>query len=312
MKYLHYKTPLVESRPLSKILGSSVYLKLEALQPTGSFKIRGIGRACQIARSEGAQELVASSGGNAGHAVAFSGRHLNLPVTVIVPDTTPLSMQEKLRDEGATVIQEGASWDDSHEAALELARKKDATYIHPFDHPHIWTGHASLVEEIKQSNLCPDLIVLAVGGGGLLCGVLEGLYMVGWQDIPICAVETEGAASFARSVDSGKLVTLERITSLATCLGARRIASKAFDWIKSHPITSLTVSDEAAVRAVLRFSDDHRILVEPACGAALAPIYEKVKLFSNFKKVLIVVCGGSGVTQQLIKKWISQLDLSIS
>ena len=312
MKCLHHKTPLIESLPLSKILDSRVYLKLEALQPTGSFKIRGIGRACQIAISNGAQALVASSGGNAGHAVAFSGRQLDLPVTVVVPDTTPLLMQEKLRDEGAMVIQQGASWDDSHEAAVELARKKNAVYIHPFDHPHIWTGHASLIEEIKQSNLCPDLIVLAVGGGGLLCGILEGLYKVGWQDIPICAVETEGAASFAQSVNSGRRVTLDRITSLATCLGARRVASKAFDWIKSHPITSLTVSDESAVRAVLRFSDDHRILVEPACGAALAPIYEKLELFSTFKKILIVVCGGSGVTQQLIKKWMSQLDLNIS
>ena len=312
MKCLHHKTPLIESLPLSKILDSRVYLKLEALQPTGSFKIRGIGRACQIAISNGAQALVASSGGNAGHAVAFSGRHLDLPVTVVVPDTTPLLMQEKLRDEGAMVIQQGASWDDSHEAAVELARKKNAVYIHPFDHPHIWTGHASLIEEIKQSNLCPDLIVLAVGGGGVLCGILEGLYKVGWQDIPICAVETEGAASFAQSVNSGRRVTLDRITSLATCLGARRVASKAFDWIKSHPITSLTVSDESAVRGVLRFSDDHRILVEPACGAALAPIYEKLELFSTFKKILIVVCGGSGVTQQLIKKWMSQLDLNIS
>ena len=219
MKCLHHKTPLIESLPLSKILDSRVYLKLEALQPTGSFKIRGIGRACQIAISNGAQALVASSGGNAGHAVAFSGRHLDLPVTVVVPDTTPLLMQEKLRDEGAMVIQQGASWDDSHEAAVELARKKNAVYIHPFDHPHIWTGHASLIEEIKQSNLCPDLIVLAVGGGGLLCGILEGLYKVGWQDIPICAVETEGAASFAQSVNSGRRVTLDRITSLATCLG---------------------------------------------------------------------------------------------
>ncbi|MCY3757396.1 MAG: pyridoxal-phosphate dependent enzyme, partial [Acidobacteria bacterium] len=173
-------------------------LKLEALQPTGSFKIRGVGHACQSALSEGARALVASSGGNAGNAVAYAGRRLGLPVTVVVPETTSRLMQERLRGEGASVIQQGAAWDDSHALALDLARRQEAAYIHPFDDPRIWAGHASLVREVREAGVKPDLVVLAVGGGGLLCGVLEGMHQAGWQAVPVCAVESRGGEWFCR------------------------------------------------------------------------------------------------------------------
>ncbi len=310
MKPLHHQTPLQESRSLSALLRARVYLKLEALQPTGSFKIRGIGNACRVSESQGARALVASSGGNAGYAVAYSGRQLGLPATVVVPETTPGLMQERLRSEGAAVIQQGSSWDDSHAMAMDLARKQNAAYIHPFDDPRIWTGHAGLVEEIREAGVTPDLVVLAVGGGGLLCGVLEGLHRVGWQDVPVCAVETEGAASFYRSVKAGRLETLDRLTSLATSLGARRVAPQALAWTQSHPVIPWVVSDQAAVRAVLRFADDHRLLVEPACGAALATAYDRAEPLLGSRTILIVVCGGAGVTGQLLAEWSTQLGLS--
>ena len=310
MKPLHHRTPLWESKPLSALLGARVYLKLDALQPVGSFKIRGIGHACQLSKSEGAQALVASSGGNAGYAVAYSGRQLGLPATVVVPETTPRLMQERLRSEGATVIQRGASWDDSHAMAVDLARKQNAAYIHPFDDPRIWAGHASLVEEIREAGVAPDLVVLAVGGGGLLCGVLQGLHRVGWKDLPVCAIETEGADSFYRSVRAGRLETLDRITSLATTLGARRVAPQALAWTQSHRVIPWKVSDRAAVRAVIRFADDHRLLVEPSCGAALAAVYDRAEPLAGSKSVLIVVCGGAGVTGQLLAEWSTRLGLS--
>ena len=303
MKPLHHRTPLWESRPLSAWLGARVWLKLEALQPTGSFKIRGVGRACQSALSEGARALVASSGGNAGHAVAYAGRRLGLPVTVVVPETTSGLMLERLRGEGAAVIRQGAAWDDSHGVALDLARRQEAAYIHPFDDARLWEGHASLVGEVREAGVKPDLVVLAVGGGGLLCGVLEGMHRAGWTDVPVCAVETEGADSFSRSVEAGRLVTLPAIASLATSLGARRVASRALAWTGSHRILPRVVPDRAAVAAVLRFADDHRLLVEPACGAALAGVYERAEPLRGAENVLVVVCGGAGVTRQLLEKW---------
>ena len=309
MKPLHHQTPLWESRPLGARLGARVWLKLEAFQPTGSFKIRGVGHACQSALSDGARALVASSGGNAGYAVAYAGRQLGLPVTVVVPQTTSSLMLERLRGEGATVMQQGAAWDDSHAVALDLARRQEAAYIHPFDDSRIWAGHASLVREVGEAGVKPDRVVLAVGGGGLLCGVLEGMHRAGWQKVPVCAVETEGADSLYRSVRAGRLVTLPGIASLATSLGARQVASQALAWTRSHRVLPWVVSDRAAVGAVLRFADDHRLLVEPACGAALASVYDRAEPLRGAQNVLVVVCGGAGVTRQLLAKWSSVLGL---
>lgn len=307
MTSLHVATPVWESKPLSAALGAAVLLKMEALQPVGSFKIRGIGHACQVSCEAGATRLICSSGGNAGYAVAYAGRKLGVDVTVIVPRTTPGWTRETIRREGALVVEYGEAWDDAHAYASELARQEGTAYIHPFDDPRIWSGHASLIEEVADSGPRPGAVVLAVGGGGLLCGVLEGLHRVGWGDVPVVAVETEGAASFAASVAAGRLVTLDRITSVATTLGARTVAAEALAWTRRHAITPWTVSDRAAVDACLRFADDHRILVEPACGAALAVVYERGGPLAGREPVLVIVCGGAGVSLALLRGWDRQV-----
>ncbi|UCF86398.1 MAG: pyridoxal-phosphate dependent enzyme [Desulfobacteraceae bacterium] len=300
---LHVRTPIWESEPLSSALGVSVLLKMEAFQPTGSFKIRGIGHACQVSCEAGATRLVCSSGGNAGYAVAYAGRKLGTGVTVVVPRTTPNWTREMIRQQGATVIEHGESWDDSHAYASVLARQDGTAYIHPFDDPLIWRGHASIVEEIAHDGLKPDTIVLSVGGGGLLCGVLEGMHRVGWTKIPIIAVETEGAASFAASVEAGRLVTLDKIASVATTLGARTVASETLSWTHKHTITPWKVSDHEAVDACIRFADDHRILVEPACGAALSATYHRASPLAGQKRIMVIVCGGAGVSLSLLREW---------
>jgi L-serine/L-threonine ammonia-lyase len=307
MVSLHVQTPTWESRPMSTTSEMMVFLKMEALQPTGSFKIRGIGYACQVSCEAGATRLVCSSGGNAGYAVAYSGRALGVDVTVVVPKTTPIYTQETIRRERATVIEHGESWDDAHACASELSKQEGTAYIHPFDDPRIWRGHASMIEEAYEEGLKPDAIVLSVGGGGLLCGVLEGLHEVAWTDLPIIAVETEGAASFSASVAAGRLVTLDEIASVATTLGARTVAEEALAWTRRHAIQPWTVSDRAAVEGCLRFAEDHRILVEPACGAALSMIYDRALPLQNLKTVMVIVCGGAGVSLSLLKKWAKQV-----
>src|SRR5208283_6076665 len=107
----------------------------------------------------------------------------------------------------------------------------------------VWKGHSSIIHEIADVGLRPGAIVVSVGGGGLLCGLLEGMHDIGWTDVPILAVETEGAASFAAAVKAGHLVTLDRITSIATTLGARTVAAQALDCTKNHPITTWQVTD---------------------------------------------------------------------
>lgn len=303
MTHLHIRTPLLESRPLSALAGVEVRLKLECVQPTGSFKIRGLGHACQLSHSEGASALVASSGGNAGLAVAYAGRQLNLPVTIVVPETTPTLMQDRLRSLGASVRQHGAAWDESHEEAQKIAARSGAAYIHPFDDPRIWDGHASMIHEVHEQGFTPGAVVTVVGGGGLLCGVLQGLHDVGWAKVPVITVETRGASSFAQSVRAGKSITLDRIDSLATSLGARTVCQRALDWTREHEVVPHTIEDSSAVQAVLRFADDHRVLVEPACGAALAAVYDKVTAIAAHTSLLVIVCGGAGVTLELLEKW---------
>ncbi len=300
-------TPLWESRPLSAVLGAPVWLKMEALQPTGSFKARGMGAACRAAAERGARRVVCSSGGNAGYSVAFAGRQLGLDVTIVVPETTSPRAQELIRAEGAKLVIHGAAWDDAHAFAVELARAEHAAYIHPFDDPQVWSGHASMVRELAEQGAKPGVVVVSVGGGGLLCGLVEGLHEVGWTDVPILAVETKGADSFAAAMKAGKLVTLDRITSIATTLGARTVTPQALEWARRHPITPWVMSDRAAVDACLRFADDHRILVEPACGAALAAVYDRAQPLEGRSPVTIIVCGGAGVTRDLLDRWKEQV-----
>ncbi len=288
---------------MSAVLGVPVYLKMEALQPVGSFKIRGMGAACQEACRNGAKLLVSSSGGNAGYAVAYAGSRLRVAVTVVVPSRTSKQARELIRGEGAEVIEHGEAWDDSHTYATDLARRLDGAYIHPFDNPPAWAGHATMVHEISETGISPGVVVVSVGGGGLLCGVAQGMEDAGWSKVPLLAVETRGADSFAAAVSAGRLVTLDAITSIATTLGARTVAAEALAWSRKREIVPWVVSDRSAVTACLRFADDHRVLVEPACGASLSAAYENAAPLLGRGPVVIIVCGGAGVTRELMARW---------
>ena len=210
---------------------------------------------------------------------------------------------EKLRREGAEIVVHGNDWMEDNGFAQSICEEKGVRFVHPFDHPLIWEGHASLIHEVKASGIKPDAVVVAVGGGGLLCGVIQGLHEVGWSKVTVFTAETSGAASLAESVKAGKLITLDKIDTIALSLGARRVAEQAFEWTRKHFVIPLVVSDAQAVNAVFQFADDHRVLVEPACGAALAVVYDKNPELMNYEKILIVVCGGCSVNLDLLEKW---------
>lgn len=295
MKHLHVHTPLIESIPLSKIAGLKVYLKLENTQPAGSFKIRGIGRLCQKAKEDGKTHFITSSGGNAGYATAYAGRHLGIKTTVIVPSTTLQDTISKIEELQAEVLVKGDVWDETDKYAQQFSKKIDGLYVPPFDHPLIWEGHATMIDEIAGEIAKPDAIILSVGGGGLLCGVVQGLHKNNWHDVPVMAVETEGTASFAASQKAGKLVTLDKIDSIAKTLAAKTVSRQTLEWDKKHEIKSVLVNDRQAVSACNDFANHHRYLVEPACGASLAVAYDKHEVLENTKSVIIIVCGGIGV-----------------
>ncbi|RWU18810.1 serine dehydratase [Pseudomonas alkylphenolica] len=299
---LYIETPLLASRPLSLASGLDIWLKLDALQPSGSFKLRGIGAACEVYAKQGKRRFVSSSGGNAGIAVAYAGRCLGLAVTVVVPETTTERAKQLIRQEQAEVIVHGKAWHEANALALSLLGDDDA-YIHPFDDPLLWQGHASMIDEVAASGLKPDAVVVAVGGGGLLSGVCEGLERNGWDQLPVFAVETAGAASLAAAMAQKQWVALESVNTVATSLAAKQVCQRAFEWSQQRPVYSHVVSDQAALAACEQFLSDQRILVEPACGAALALAYTPSDELRRYQKVLVIVCGGVTATIDQIRQW---------
>ncbi|RMF78737.1 MAG: pyridoxal-phosphate dependent enzyme [Chloroflexi bacterium] len=304
---LHIETPLIEHRIISERLGKRVFLKMECYQPSGSFKMRGISRLCQDAVRNGAASLVSSSGGNAGYTAAYVGRLLNVPVTVVTPESTSELAKQRMAAEGAEIIVHGTAWDDADVYARQYAADNNGAYIHPFDDERVWQGHATMIDEIVGHGTKPDVIVLSVGGGGLLCGVVAGLHRHGWTDVPVLTVETEGAASFAESIRAGEHITLPAITSIAKTLGSLRVTPKALEWAQRHTIIPITVTDRDAVNACLQFADDQRVVVEPACGAALSVLYDHTQHIAEYETVLVIVCGGVSNSIAQLREWAETL-----
>lgn len=313
---------------LSKHAKCQVYLKLENLQPSGSFKSRGIGnfllshlKSCKPEDRE-KTHFYSSSGGNAGIACVHAAVTLGAAATIVVPMTTTEYTMNKMRAAGATeVLQEGASWHECDQYLREMVipRAKEAgeipVYVPPFDAREIWDGHATLVEEVvtqmKQDGT-PDAIVCSVGGGGLFCGIVRGLKKAGLEDVPVLAVETEGTHSLALSLEKGELSTLPSITSIATTLGARTVAQQAFEYGQQPNITSVVLADRAAMEGCVRFADDERIMVEAACGVSMALCYgDRLRRYipnlTERSKVVFVVCGGSNITAEMLSKWTAEL-----
>lgn len=316
VKKAYSETPLVRSGYLSSVLGCNVYLKLENTQPSGSFKSRGLGTLVQrgVEEHDGNCHFFSSSGGNAGLAAATAAKQYNQPCTVVVPTTTKGPMKERIRKAGAEVVVHGAHWAEADAYLRETVMKSvdpdvAPVYCHPFDNPVIWEGHSTLVDELHRQ--CgadkPDAIVLAVGGGGLFLGVAKGLERIKeWRDsVAVVAVETDNANCFNLSFHAGKQVRLEHPNSIATTLGSTYCPPEAVEYSKRIRTHSITVSDQEAVDGVVSFAEDHKHIVEPACGAALAAVYQnKMPIdLTPQSNVVVVVCGGTATSLEMLDSY---------
>lgn len=297
---LSIKTPLIQSLVLSQLNQCQVWLKMEALQPSASFKQRSISHACQKHFEQGAQRFISSSGGNAGLAVAYTGRQLNVPVTVVVPETTTQRARELIAQQGAEVIVHGASWAEANALAQSLLTHHDV-FIHPFDHALLWEGIIPMIDEVIAEGVIPDAVVLSVGGGSLLSGVAAGLKKHDLAHIPIYAVETQGTASLHASIIAKQHVELDQVSGIATTLAAKKVCQNAFEISQQFQVNSIVVSDQDTVNACLKFVDDHRVLVEPACGATLSVLYDQQIQFKPSDQVLVIVCGGAGISLEMLQ-----------
>jgi L-serine/L-threonine ammonia-lyase len=312
------------SPAIDTTINSEIYLKLETLQPSGSFKSRGIGQFLLAHLSKASDRasihFYSSSGGNAGLACVCAAVTLGAPASIVVPMSTTPYMMDKIRAAGAAdVIQFGASWAEADAHLKEVvipqasARGETPVYVPPFDAQDIWDGHATMVKEIlEQLEGPPDAVVCSVGGGGLFCGMMQGLDAAGLSSVRVAAVETEGAHSLAASLEQGSLATLPAITSIATTLGARQVAAKAFEYAQRDNVTSVVLKDMEAMEGCVRFADDERIMVEAACGVSMALCYGSrlrryLPQLTEKSKVVMVVCGGSNVNTQMLSEWTQQI-----
>ena len=307
---------------MTKILSTpsihrNVYLKLENVQPAGSFKIRGIGLTMQNAARNGCSKFIGSSGGNAGMAMAYAASKIGKKLLLYVPRNTPDFMEQKLIDEGAEVLLVGENWDEANAAALKNVAEdvSGSTFlVHPHNQPTTWKGHSTLVDELvwqlkeMGEEQMPSSIVTAVGGGGLALGILQGMEKHGWSETVLLAMQTKGAASLCKSLEEGKLVTLDTVNTKATSLAMKTVMEELFTYAmqNSDRLKCKAVSDIEALDACLQIADDERILVEPACGTALAGVQRGLGLVKNTVgkgPVVVVVCGGNIVSLNTINQW---------
>jgi len=218
-------------------------------------------------------------------------------------------MVGKIRATGAEVVVGGANWNEADGFCRQaLQRDPTAAYVPPFDDPLIWDGNSSIIHEMLESDAesLPDAYIVSVGGGGLLSGILQGILQTKQsQSARVYALETQGAASFAAAKEAGKVVRISKIDTIATSLGALAVTPSTL--IEGVRCDSIVVSDKAAVTACVSFANENRLLVEPACGAALSMVYDEALLRRLFedgvRKACIVVCGGSAVSLSLLENW---------
>ncbi|KAK8197592.1 tryptophan synthase beta subunit-like PLP-dependent enzyme [Phyllosticta capitalensis] len=299
-------TPLVESKALSKAVGCRILLKLDLLQPSGSFKLRGIStyilHHLQNHPRPHLSHFYSASGGNAGLACVVAATTLGRPATIVTPKTTSPSMLRRLRDAGAAaIIVHGDTLAMSERYIRDVLMgpggegEHDGVFVPPFDDALIWSGNSSIVDEVAEQmpqGSQPDAIVCSVGGGGLLAGLLQGLRRrcssppsassPPWSPraTTVVAAETEGAASLAAALHAGRPVTLAGISSQARSLGCVRVAQKAYDEAvgtvqqgaaaTTSPVKSVVLSDAEAARGCVVLADEDRLMVELACGVSVA------------------------------------------
>lgn len=309
MNPIYANTPLFQSPALNHRLGKTVYFKMDCHQPTRSFKLRGMSHLVSHLKASGITQFVASSGGNAGYSLAYACRHLGVQAHVIVPETTHARMRNMIAEEGAKVEVHGASWQEAHAYAMRLADDRGAYYVSPFDDPLLWEGHATMIDECAQEIAAPDAVVAAVGGGGLLCGIMEGMERNRWLQTEFVAAETKGAASYLRAVEAGKVVSLDAIDTVATSLGAKKVAESALEWSRKRKVVTHICTDAEALTAAKKLADTFNVLVEPACGAALSAVFLPSPLIQRASTVLVIVCGGAGIDTDIFWRQLKDFGL---
>jgi len=286
-------TPLVEAKPVKQSICQAhlLYLKLECLQISGSFKARGAVNKLLSLPSEQLQHgLVTASGGNHGLGVAYAGWLAKVPVTIYLPHSTPLVKAQKLESWGARVIFEGAVWDEANQAALQTAEQEGLNYVHPFADPAVIAGQGTIGLEMLEEAPDIDLLLVAIGGGGLVSGVSRAARSVK-PGIKVIGVEPVGAPTLYESVRAGKIVELSQITTTAGTLAPRRSAVINLEIIQQNVDDIVLVTDEEMREAARWLWFEMGVAAELSGAAAVAALLSGKVSPEPSEKVCALVCG---------------------
>lgn len=285
--YIH-KTPVME---LTMETGQKAMLKLENLQASGSFKIRGaLNTVLSLSKDDLSKGLVTASGGNHGMGVAYAGALTQTPTTIYLPENTSPAKVEKLKKLTPNVIVSGAVWDDANALALAARDKDGKTYIHPFADPTVIAGQGTIALEILKAAPDLDVLMVAIGGGGLISGIARAAKLIN-PNIQIIGVEATGAPTLYESVKAGELVTLAEITTKASTLAPRRSAELNLNLIQANVDEIVLVTDAQMLDAARWLWQTAGIATELAAAAAVAALHSGKFTPRAEAKIGIIICG---------------------
>lgn len=297
-------TPLIYSPTFSRMVGSQIFMKLENLQKTGSFKSRGatykiVSRLKEI----GPQGVVAASAGNHAQGVALAAKQANLPATIVMPKWASITKQEATRGYGGEIILRGDSIDESIAHALELSRE-GRTFIHPYDDPDIITGQGTIGLEILQDLKDVDLILVPVGGGGLISGVATAAKELR-PEVKIFGVQTVACPSAYKACQMGSTFLVDAEKSIADGIAVREIGETNFPIIKEKVEDIFLVEEDQIAAAMLLLLERKKVLAEGAGVVPLAAVLNAALPIPKGSKVVLVISGGN-VDSPLVGRIIRQ------
>ena len=286
------RTPCLRTRYIRKPLRAGpTMLKLECLQVTGAFKVRGANNAIlQLDDAARARGVITASGGNHGIAVSYAAHASGCPAVIYLPGNSPADKAERCRAWGAEVVVEGEVWDDAEKAALARSESDGLSYIHPFADPAVIAGQGTIGREMLKQSPDIDVIVAGIGGGGMIAGIAIAAKTIK-PEIRVIGVEAVGAPTLSRSLAAGGLVTLDRVDTGANTLAPKRSAELNFDIIREHVDDIVLVTDDEMRRAAEWLWFEMSQSIELAGAAAVAAIQTGKVRASDEQIVAAVVCG---------------------
>ncbi len=293
------RTPLMETIAVEQSpTEANLFLKLECLQVTGSFKARGaISKLLATPKSKLSAGVVTASGGNHGLAVAHAARIAGVPATIFVPKTTSPAKIERLRDSGARVEVTGAVWNETNPVALKFAAEHGAAYFHPFADPLVMAGQGTMALEILEQNPDIDAVLIAIGGGGLIGGMSVALKALK-PSIRIIGIEPVGCPAFHNSLVAGHAVDLDEVTTRVATMACATTDRQVFALVQPAIEEIVLVEDDEMLEASRWLWREMGLAADLSGAAAMAALLTGRIKFSAGKNVCALVCGAGpdGIT----------------